>query len=172
MHAGRSWAGRSREAKRLWPCICQAKKAEGDAKNGKTFTRNWFSLDQTEGETYAEQVMESLHIEEKRFDMMDGNVKGYALTCSIAVNPLATLQHKTRFHELAHVVLGHTEQAECLDTEALPRHLQEVEAESTAFILCALLDLPGLAESRGYIQSWQAGQELPEKSARHISNVA
>jgi antirestriction protein ArdC len=117
-------------------------------------------------------AMQQLNIEEKRFAMVDGNVQGYAVVRCIAVNPLAALPHKTRFHELAHVVLGHTEQAECRDTTALPRHIQEVEAEGTAFILCALLDLPGLAESCGYIQSWLAGQELPEKSARRIFRAA
>lgn len=172
------------------PLTIKAKKADDDTEESEAndrftkfaFKRNWFCLDQTEGEIYTEQpaipawdakqAMERLNIEKIRFEMVDGNIQGYAVARTIAVNPLAVLAHKTQFHELAHVVLGHTEHAECCDTDALPRHLQEVEAEGTAFILCALLDLPGLAESRGYIQSWLSGQELPEKSARRIFSAA
>lgn len=158
-----------------------------EVETGKTFTRfalkrNWFSLEQTEGAAYeepmvipawdSEQALGRLNIQEKRFDMVNGNVQGYALSRSIAVNPLAAFPHKTRFHELAHVVLGHTAEAGCWDTASLPRHIKEAEAEGVAFILCALLDLPGLAESRGYIQSWMTGEELPEKSVRRIFTAA
>ena len=154
---------------------------------GKTFTRfafkrHWFSLDQTEGESYAEplvipawdkeQAMARLKIVERRFEMVNGNVQGYALDRTIAVNPLAALPHKTRFHELAHVVLGHTAETGCWDTLSLPNQIKEAEAEGVAFILCSLLDLPGLAESRGYIQSWLDGAALPEKSARRIFTAA
>lgn len=172
------------------PLTVKAKKTEVEAEEtdaGKTFTRfafkrHWFSLDQTEGEIYAEplvipawdagQALKRLNIEEKRFQMINGNVQGYALSRSIAVNPLAALPHKTRFHELAHVVLGHTEQTGCWDTASLSRHIEEAEAEGTAFVLCSLLGLPGLAESRGYIQSWLDGETLPEKSARRIFSAA
>jgi hypothetical protein len=154
-----------------------------DTEASKTFThfafkRHWFSLDQTDGADYAEplvlpawnaeQALTQLDVQERRFEMVNGNVQGYALDRTIAVNPLAALPHKTRFHELAHVVLGHTEKTGCWDTASLPRHIEEAEAEGVAFILCALLGLPGLAESRGYIQSWLDGETLPEKSARRI----
>lgn len=70
------------------------------------------------------------------------------------------------------MVLGHTGQGGCFDTETLSRHMEEVEAEATAYMLCALLGLPGLAEARGYIQSWLGGQLLPEKSAQRIFGAA
>jgi antirestriction protein ArdC len=154
-----------------------------EATTGKAFTRfalkrNWFSLDQTEGSDFeeplaipswdAERALERLSIEECRFDLVNGNVQGYAFERSIAINPVAALPHKTRFHELAHVVLGHTGQGGCFDTETLSRHLEEVEAEAAAYMLCALLGMPGLNEARGYIQGWLGGQLLPEKSAKRI----
>jgi hypothetical protein len=160
--------------------------AEG-TEASKTFTcfafkRHWFSLDQTDGADYAEplvipawdnkQAMSNLNIEERRFEVVNGNVQGYALERTIAVNPLAALPHKTRFHELAHVVLGHTAETGCWDTWSLPKQLKEAEAEGVAFILCSLLDLPGLAEARGYIQSWLDGETLPYKSARRIFTAA
>jgi antirestriction protein ArdC len=142
------------------------------------FARHWFSLDQTEGEDFNEpelalswsaaQALEHLNIEERAFEMLNGNVQGYATGRTIAVSPLAEYPQKTYFHELAHVVLGHTEITNCTDTMLLPRHIEEAEAEGVAFLLCALLELPGLAESRGYIQSWLDGQALPEKSAQRI----
>lgn len=142
----------------------------------------WFSLDQTEGKDYtepiespywdAEAALSALDITQERFDLMDGNVQGYAVQRRIAVSPLAEYPHKTRFHEIAHVVLGHTQQADCRDAASTPRRIQEVEAESVAFLLCTILDLPGRDESRGYIQSWLEGSQLPEKSAQRIFSTS
>ncbi len=142
----------------------------------------WFSLDQTEGEDFSEQVeipqwnadsaLAELDITVERFDFLDGNVQGYAVGRRIAVSPIAEYPHKTRFHEIAHVVLGHTLEADCNDTATTPRSIQEVEAESVAFLLCSILDLPGRDESRGYIQSWLEGDTLPEKSAQRIFSVS
>lgn len=154
---------------------------------GKAFTRfalkhHWFSLEQTEGGDYQEPLatpawdtslsLKRLSISEEPFQMLNGNIQGYALERSIAVNPVAALPHKTRFHELAHVVLGHTARTGCSDTSKLSRQIEEVEAEGVAFLLCSLLNLPGLAEARGYIQSWLGTQDLPERSAQRIFNAA
>jgi len=91
---------------------------------------------------------------------------------NIAVNPVAVLPHKTRFHEIAHVVLGHTKEGQLSDSESTPRDVREVEAEGVAYILCALLDLPGLHESRGYIQNWLQGAEITDKTAQRIFSAA
>jgi antirestriction protein ArdC len=106
------------------------------------------------------------------FDHSDGNCQGYASGRTIAVNPVAILPHKTRFHELAHVVLGHTTDEMMADSEKTPRDIREVEAEGVAYILCSVLDLPGLHESRGYIQNWLAGAEVSDKSAQRIFSAA
>jgi hypothetical protein len=58
------------------------------------------------------------------------------------------------------------------DSETTPRDIREVEAESVAYILCSVLDLPGLTESRGYIQGWLAGGEISDKSAQRIFGAA
>jgi hypothetical protein len=58
------------------------------------------------------------------------------------------------------------------DSESTPRDIREVEAESVAYILCSLLELPGLTESRGYIQSWLSGAEISDKSAQRIFSAA
>ena len=113
-----------------------------------------------------------MNITEIRFDLADGNCQGYAKERSIAVSPIAALPHKTRFHELAHVVLGHTSENVMQDDERTPRDIREVEAESVAYICCSVLDLPGLVESRGYIQAWLAGNEVTDKSAQRIFGAA
>lgn len=142
----------------------------------------WFSLDQTDGTDYnaepvsphwdAEKANQALEISEIRFDMTDGNCQGYATAKSYAINPVATLPHKTRFHEMAHIVLGHTLEHTMTDSERTPKDIREVEAESVAYILCSILELPGLEESRGYVQHWISGAEISEKSARRIFAAA
>ena len=76
----------------------------------------------------------------------------------------------TRFHELAHVVLGHTtEHTNLTDDETTPRNLREVEAESVALLCLEVLGLPGSEFSRGYIQHWNHGNDpIPERSAQRI----
>lgn len=146
---------------------------------------NWFSLEQTEGADFepelivptwdAQVALAALDVTEVPFEQLRGNVLGYAQSRSIAISPLNLLKHKTRFHELAHVVLGHTAENDVIDmsdTEATPRDIHEVEAEGVAYLLCVLLDLPGQAESRDYLQGWLDGRELPEKSAKRIFGVA
>jgi hypothetical protein len=109
--------------------------------------------------------------------MTDGNCQGYACQLSIAVSPVAALPHKTRFHELAHVVLGHTSEANAglTDSETTPRSLREVEAEAVALVCLEALGLPGVDHCRGYIQHWnqQRGAEpIPERSAQRIFKAA
>jgi antirestriction protein ArdC len=72
----------------------------------------------------------------------------------VAINPVAQIPHKTLFHELAHVTLGHTSEADVIDTEQTPRSLREVEAETVALLCCEALELEGSEYARGYIQNW------------------
>ena len=163
--------------------------ADTDGADGESiaFTRfvyrsRWFVLSQTEGaelpepgvpEWDAERALATLSIEEVEFTSTDGNVMGYARERSIAINPLNPLPHKTRFHELAHVLLGHTAEGQQSDGEVTPRNLRECEAESIALLCCAALQLPGLAESRGYIQMWWGeGHAIPERSAQAVLRTA
>ncbi|WP_454688219.1 ArdC-like ssDNA-binding domain-containing protein [Achromobacter aloeverae] len=150
--------------------------------------RNWFSLDQTEGAAFAPQrstpewnadrALAAMGIAEVPFEYLDGNCQGYAVcgAMEIAINPLAPLPMKTRFHEIAHHLLGHTSQgggaAVMTDGRDLPRCIREAEAEATAYLCCATLNLPGIAEARGYIQSWLAGASFPSKSARRVFAAA
>ena len=131
----------------------------------------WFVLSQTEGDPLPEAeipswdrdtALEALDVREIPFEHLDGNCLGFARERSIAISPVNPLPHKTRFHELAHVLLGHTTEGQQADSEITPRTLRDCEAESVALLCCAALDLPGVAECRGYVQHWWGqGHEIP-----------
>ena len=106
--------------------------------------------------------------------MMDGNVQGYAKQHSVSINPLAEQPESTLFYELAHIVLGHTAEGTLNSdsTDRTPRDIRELESECVALLCCESLGLPGAAESRGYIQSWFKGNEVPERSAQRIFHAA
>ncbi|MGH9242280.1 MAG: ArdC-like ssDNA-binding domain-containing protein [Vicinamibacterales bacterium] len=143
---------------------------------------HWFVLAQTEGNPLAEpttptwnaeKALKSLGVTEVPFDHIDGNCLGFARGRSIAINPVNPLPHKTRFHELGHILFGHAAEGEQSDSEITPRNLREVEAESVALLCCAALGLPGVEYSRGYIQNWWGqGNPIPERSAQRILKAA
>ena len=146
------------------------------------FKPRWFVLSQTDGDPVpapevpvwdAVQALQQLEVHAIPFDLPDGNCLGFARDRSIAINPVNPLPHKTRFHELAHVLLGHTAEGVQADSEITPRNLRECEAEAVALLCCAVLSLPGVDECRGYIQSWWGhAHEIPEPSARRVLRVA
>jgi antirestriction protein ArdC len=146
------------------------------------FRPHWFVMAQTEGQELLltpipswdrTRALAALDISEEFFAYMDGNCQGYARQRVIAVSPVAAMPHKTTFHEVAHILLGHTVEGEQGDGDTTPRNLREVEAESVAMLCCAALNLPGVEFSRGYIQAWwNSGEAIPEPSARRILKAA
>jgi len=141
----------------------------------------WFVLAQTEGDPVEPvpipdwdraTALAALGITEIPFERLDGNCLGYAKAQQIAINPLNPMPHKTTFHEAAHILLGHVTEGEIREGERPPKHLREAEAESVALLCCESLGLPGAEFSRGYIQDWLAGEEIPEKSAQKIFHAA
>jgi antirestriction protein ArdC len=141
----------------------------------------WFVLSQTEGEELptpqipeydVERALAALEIERIPFDIMDGNCQGFARRRQVAVNPVAQLPHKTLFHEVAHVALGHTTEGDFTDNERTPRSLRETEAEAVALLCCESLQLEGADYCRGYIQHWLEGDIIPEQSAQKIFRAA
>jgi hypothetical protein len=160
-----------------------------EEENGeRTFTSfmhkpRWFVISQTIGDEFtapslpewdAARALAALDIEQIAFTDPDGNCQGYARKRQIAINPVAQLPHKTLFHETAHVVLGHTSEADFTDTERTPKNLREVEGEAVALLCCESLNLKGADFCRGYIQNWLClaigynGDCIPEKSAQKI----
>lgn len=179
-------------------CRAKAKKGkvppepdEGEAtsEEDRTYTRfvyrpHWFVLAQTEGQEYVPAdlpdwseaaAMAELKIVREEFRHPDGNAQGYAYGQVVSVSPVAAEPHRTLFHELGHVVLGHTEELGRLDDgpERTPLNLMEVEAECVALICCESLGLGGSEFSRGYVQHWLgAKKEIPDRSAQRIFKAA
>ena len=144
---------------------------------------HWFVLSQTEGKHYVPaelphwseaRALAALRIERTSFRHADGNAQGYAAGRQVAVSPIAYAPARTLMHELAHVVLGHTEELRRMedDDSVTPRDVREVEAECVALICCSSLGLGGEEFSRGYIQHWLNGQAIPERSARKVFRAA
>jgi hypothetical protein len=164
------------------PDVVQDETAETQTRYAFRFRAYWFVLAQTEGEdTHASPIpgfdidtaLRALNITRRPFEEMNGNIQGFANGREIAVNPLAALPHKTTFHEIAHIVLGHTTSEKLVDNEQTARHIREVEAESVALICCESLGLDGAEFCRGYIQHWlKSEKEIPNQSAARIFAAA
>lgn len=146
------------------------------------YRNRWFFLSQTEGEEVEldtgpewekERALDALNITEENFSHPNGNAQGYARERNLAVSPLAEKPHKTLFHEIAHIVLGHTTDSEQVDGKDIPLNLAEVEAEAVALILLEVLELDDAEYCRGYIQSWlKDSKEIPETNAARIFSAA
>ena len=186
------WQALGRQVKKgekaIWLCMPLTRKIT-DEQTGESamvatnfvWKPRWFVVSQTEGEPVKpittpawrkERALLALGIIETPFTETDGNVQGYAKGRQVAINPVATMPHKTLFHEFAHIELGHTAESDFTDSEITPRSLREAEAEAVAMLLCESLQLPGAEYSRGYIQSWLRGDTIPEKSAQKIFGAA
>ena len=168
--------------------------ADGNNKEAKSSGRtifvlknNWFSLDQTDGADYTNEVaipewnkaqaLSGLGVTEGHFDLTDGNAQGYAVPNEkrLAINPLAAMPWKTLFHEIAHCLM-HSKEAQMADGDLMQKDIKEAEAEAVAYLCCATLGLPGLEESRDYIQGWlgskERSDEFSKKSASRVFSVA
>lgn len=161
----------------------ESEEQEGDGECRTIFVlrKNWFVLSQTDGDPYEaepipdwdrDRALTILEIGQEPFHELNGNMQGYATEQAISVSPLAALPHKTRFHEIAHVLLGHTAKGRLTDIERIPKSIIEAEAESVALICCESLGLPGAEFSRSYIQGWLDGEDIPERSAQRIFAAA
>lgn len=167
------------------PIMVKAKEQPVDGQDEKRFlrfkvVRGAFTYSQTAGEELPEPEIPSwdykralgkLAITEIPFDHIDGNCQGFAVDKKIAVNPVAVYPVKTRLHEMAHVVLGHTTSRQGGGALEYDRGLREFEAEGTAYLSLTELGLSEMfdaAESQAYIAGWLGRQEVPDRSIRSI----
>lgn len=193
MHLGRYVKKGEKAITLCMPVTCKEKPKETSDESAEegdeaTYTRfiyrpNWFVLAQTDGADYIPSVLPdwredralaALGITRVEFQHPDGNAQGYASARSVAVSPIAFQPARTLFHELAHVILGHTvEVGRMVDGERPERNIREVEAESVALICCESLGLAGADFSRGYIQHWLVGEKvIAERTAQRIFRAA
>jgi antirestriction protein ArdC len=151
----KGWKAKGRAVRRgergivlCMPIIAKKEDANGNEKKVAFFVYKalWFAYSQTEAipgleDTHKAEkapegwdaglALKALRIEEKAYDMIDGNCQRYAKGRSVAINPMAAHPTKTLIHELAHIVLGHTGQNDWNPGHtAESRSLREVEAET------------------------------------------
>jgi hypothetical protein len=105
--------------KAIWLCMPLTRKMKDEASGEDqavitTFVwkPHWFVLAQTNGEAVPmpeipawdrARALAVLGIQETPFTETNGNIQGYAQKRQVAISPMATMPHKTLFHELAHL---------------------------------------------------------------------
>lgn len=191
IHTYKGWQKLDRQVKKgeraLELCIPLTRKRKADDGTEEEIITSFvwkprfFVLSQTDGESIPtieiptwdkDHALSVLNITQAEFTLTDGNMQGYARKREIAINPVASLPHKTLLHELARIELNHTAEMDFRDSEHTPRNLREVEAESVALLLVESLNLPGAEFCRGYIQMWLKSDVIPEQSCMKIFGCA
>lgn len=120
------------------------------------------------------RALAALDIEQVPFEWIDGNKQGYSIARTVAVSPVAVYPLRTGFHELAHVVLGHTAPetagGEVVDGARLCRGVAEFQAESVAYLVAHETGLTAWApdESRAYVQGWLGDGEVTDADIRAV----
>lgn len=142
---------------------------------GFPLVKCWFGVNQTEGEEMPPyetpkysipQLLATYAINEEMFRHTDGNCQGYSYANTIAVNQIARWPDKTRLHETAHILAGHTapEYSETYQ-DNMHRGRAEWVVETAAHIalkMAGLTHLMNEAESRDYSDRWLQGQKIQE----------
>ncbi|HNJ78241.1 MAG TPA: hypothetical protein PKX56_02715 [Marmoricola sp.] len=120
-----------------------------------------------------DRALAALDITKVEYKLLDGNTQGYSTGRTYAINPVAAHPWKTLFHELAHIVLGHTDEAGIKEYQQ-HRGLMEFQAEATAYLLAHELDLTDwdASESRAYVRNWLGENEVSEKTVQAIFGAA
>ena len=99
-----------------------------------------------------------------RYDNLNGGVHGYyspvgqEIVINRGMSEMQTL--KTLCHEIAHARLNHGSKDDDND-----KRTREVQAESTAFVVCDALGLDTSDYSFAYIAGWSSGKDVKELKA-------
>ncbi|CDO91610.1 hypothetical protein AWC29_05165 [Mycobacterium triplex] len=117
----------------------------------------------------TQRALAVLNIEQVPYAMIDGNCQGYSFERTVAINPVAKFPLKTMFHELGHVMLGHTTGGD-EGVSPCSRGVGEFQAESVAYLLAHELELNAWApeESRAYIQHWLGDEQVTDNHVRAV----
>jgi hypothetical protein len=146
---------------------------------GFKLVRAIFALSDTDGPEIPPQptpgweyqtALGQLGIREAPFDEVNGNLQGYSIGTEIAINPIAVNRTKTTFHEIGHIVLGHTIPARH-EEYATHRGIMEFQAEAVAYLAMnelGQLDDETATHSRGYIQHWLRDERPPDRAIQQV----
>jgi hypothetical protein len=160
------------------------KKKDDDGEVESSFTRFklvkcLFTYSETEGEELPpietpgwdlDAALGTLRITRAPYTLLDGNTQGFSWGRNIAINPVATDPLGTTFHELGHVVLGHTEPDKAAQY-ATHRGIFEFQAEATSYLTMHELGVVSedqASESRAYIQGWLRTERPSDAGIRQV----
>jgi antirestriction protein ArdC len=140
-----------------------------------------FTVSQTEGDDLPpaetpgwelDLALKTLDVRQMSYELIDGNTQGYSYKREFAINPVAAEPTHTMFHELGHIVLGHTApDAKSQQEYAQHRGTKEFQAEATAYLTLNELEVltpDSAAHSRGYIQGWLRNERPPDVTIRQV----
>lgn len=143
-----------------------------------------YALSDTEGDELPEvqtlgwdlqTALTKFGIKEVPFEHTSGNTQGYSHHLEYAINPIAVYPFKTRFHEIAHILLGHTLDHHYEEYQT-HRGVMEFQAEATAYLVMnelELMDDETASGMRGYIRHWLGEeQQPPDQAIRQVFTVA
>jgi hypothetical protein len=179
---GRTVLAGSKAFEIIVPIFARKPKDEEDeeaALIGFKAVRRIFTYSQTEGEELPPiqlpewdlaTALRTLNIRQVPFAALSGNLQGYSQGRDIAINPVAAHPEMTLFHEVGHVVLGHTTPEMIAEYE---HHRGDMEfgAEGTAHLVMkelGRLTVVMASNSRAYIQDWLRGARPPDKAIRQV----
>lgn len=149
----------------ITPCVFKDKATQEEVFYGFRLKKAVFGYSDTTGEDIdltsvvasgweLNRALAELKIELIPFNNTNGNIQGYSTENKIAINPVVAELLPTTFHELAHVVLGHTKK-EANEEYKTHRGIKEFQAEAVSYLLMKELEEPfNESESRAYIQNW------------------
>ena len=86
---------------------------------------------------------------------------------AIDLNLEPAQQLKTLIHEIAHAMLGHGQ-----DDDTTPRHIKELQAESTAFLVCDNIGLDTSSYSFSYLAGWADSPDEMLKASNTADRIA
>ena len=119
-------------------------------------------------------ALNKLGIREVPFDTTNGNLQGWSHGTEFAINPIAVNRLKTTYHELGHIVLGHTLPHHYEEYKA-HRGILEFQAEAVSYLVMNELEVmedETASHSRGYIRHWLSDEQPPDQAIRQVFTAA
>lgn len=143
------------------------------------FVRCLFTYSETDGDELPmvepqgwdlDTALDQLDIKRESFAILNGNVQGYSHGRLIAINPVASDKLATTFHEVGHIVLGHTAE-DRLSDYATHRGEMEFQAEAVSYLVMhelSILTENEASKARGYIQGWLRKERPSDLAIRQV----
>jgi antirestriction protein ArdC len=165
------------------PIIINRKNEQGEVEDRRLrfkVVNCLFTVSQTDGDPLPEvevpgwdldTALSNLEVSRQPYQIIDGNTQGYSWGRNYAINPVAADPTRTTFHELGHIVLGHTTPQLAEDQAAVHRGEREFQAEATAYLTLNEVDRltpDSASHSRGYIQHWMDAERPSDRAIRQV----